>query len=189
MILAVAVSCSRATDIRSAGPSNLGVVLKGKIYRGAQPMGDDYDRLRKLGIRTVLKLNTSRTEEEMAAVATHGMRFIHIPFDAATIGRAGSCDDVARALDVIRDKSNWPIYVHCSRGRDRTGYLIGLYREQVQSWSWAKVDEELGRYGHDDRLKEIYPQIAAELEAGAPTCRTALSGIASAADQPRAGER
>jgi len=185
LILATAVSCSPATDAggrRLNGPSNFGVVIKGEIYRGAQPMGEDYERLRELGIRTVLKLNTGRVNEEEAAVTERGMRLIHIPFDAAMIGSEGTCDDVARALEVMRDESNWPIYVHCTRGRDRTGYLVGLYRQRFQSWPWEKVDEELRRYGHGDRMRKVFPQIAIELEAGIPTCNGEVSGIASAPD-------
>ncbi len=163
-----------ATTSELKPPENFGVVVDGKIYRGAQPRGDNMQMLRDLGVKTVLKLNTSRADEEVAAAREAGLRLIHIPFDAETIGNAETCNDVAKALEIISDESNWPIYVHCSRGRDRAGYMIGLYRLEVQGWAWPNVDGELAKFGHNENLREAYPQIVRELQGGLPTCSIAL---------------
>lgn len=157
--------------------ANFGTVVENGIYRGAQPTGDDYSRLRDLGVRTILKLNSSRLAEETAEASRAGIRLIHIPFDAGTIGTAPTCERVAEALAVLTDESSWPVFVHCSRGRDRAGYVVGLYRLLVQGWSWREVDAELTRYGHAGGLRRSYPQIARELEAGVPTCRIALGRV------------
>lgn len=168
------VGCASGGDVETS-PANLGTVVENGIYRGAQPTIDDWDALRELGIRTILKLNSSRMAEETAQAKSAGMRLIHIPFEADTIGTERTCGDVARALDVLADESNWPVYVHCSRGRDRVGYIVGLYRQLLQGWAWSRIDDELAAFGHTVSLRRAYPQIASELEAGIPTCGVTLS--------------
>jgi protein tyrosine phosphatase (PTP) superfamily phosphohydrolase (DUF442 family) len=168
------VGCASGIDVETR-PANLGTVVENAIYRGAQPTIDDWDALRELGIRTILKLNSSRMTEETTQARDAGMSLIHIPFEADTIGTGATCDDVARALDVLADESNWPVYVHCSRGRDRVGYVVGLYRQLRQGWTWPRIDDELAAFGHAGSLRRAYPQIASELEAGVPTCAVTLS--------------
>jgi hypothetical protein len=78
------------------------------------------------------------------------------------------------------DESNWPVYVHCSRGRDRAGYMVGLYRQVVQDWTWSRVEDELEDFGHTPRLRESFPQITRELMAGIPSCRSVVERVAGA---------
>lgn len=174
--LVLLVSCASGGGEKS-GPENFGTVVENGIYRGAQPTIDDYAGLRTLGIRTILKLNSSRMAEETAEASRAGIRLIHIPFDAGTIGTEPTCEQVADALAVLTDESNWPVFVHCSRGRDRAGYVVGLYRLLVEGWTWEQIDAELARYGHVDGLRRSYPQITKELESGASTCRVSLTTV------------
>lgn len=157
-----------------AKPPNFGVVVEKNIYRGGQPTGTQFDDLEKLGVRTILKLNNHNMSEEKRAAKRLGMKLVTIPLEPSTIGTPPTCRDVARAMAVLRDESNWPVYVHCSRGRDRTGYLVGAFRQLAQHWPWERVDEELERYGHNSRLRSAYPAIAKELRNGTPSCSSEL---------------
>ena len=43
-------------------------------------------------------------------------------------------------LKTFEDTKNWPVFVHCAEGRDRTGYFVAAYRMVVENWS---VDDAL----------------------------------------------
>ena len=163
----VALSSSAAD--RGSIP-NLGVVVEGGIYRGAQPDAAALQRLKEMGVRTVVKLNRHGLEAEQKTCDRLGLRLIHLPTGAETIASAESCETVEKALEILRDPRNWPVYLHCSRGRDRTGYLVGLYRMREQQWSWKEIDRELRRYGHGAGERAAYPAIARALEHGPPDC-------------------
>jgi protein tyrosine/serine phosphatase len=149
---------------------NFGVVVENGIFRGGQPDERALARLKEMGIRTVLKLNTHKLEEEAAACKRLGIELIHVPTSAEEIASEDGCDEVAKAMKVLTDRENWPIYVHCEHGRDRTGYLVGLYRLTVDGWSWRKIDRELRRYGHKKSKRAAYPAISRELERGGKPC-------------------
>ncbi len=171
------LSLLAARSLFAGPPSNFGVVLENGIYRGAHPDESELDYLKHIGIKTILKLNTHGLAKEQAAADRLGLSLINVPLDPSTVGGRASCSDVAKALAVVQDRSRWPIYVHCTSGRDRTGFLIGAYRELVQGWSWLRVDKELSQFGHNDSKRQVFPLIARELSARVPTCTDALTRV------------
>jgi protein tyrosine/serine phosphatase len=54
-------------------------------------------------------------------------------------------------LKVLEDPANWPVYIHCAQGRDRTGYNAAAYRMVVQGWSAAEALEEMNAF-HFNRI-------------------------------------
>jgi tyrosine-protein phosphatase SIW14 len=151
-------------------PANFGVVEEGKIYRGAQPTPAALEALARRGIRTIVKLNSSATAEEESAASRLGMSVVHVDLDPRTVGTASSCDAVERAYAAMTDPRNWPVYVHCTHGRDRTGFLVGLYRERAEQWPYDRVRRELAAYGHDRLWRTLLPNISHSLAAGVPAC-------------------
>jgi protein tyrosine/serine phosphatase len=43
-------------------------------------------------------------------------------------------------LKTLQNPDNWPVFVHCAQGRDRTGYSVAVYRMVVENWP---VDDAL----------------------------------------------
>jgi protein tyrosine/serine phosphatase len=173
MKLARAVAAALSLLLCTAGladPPNFGVVVKDGIYRGGQPAISDLKYLHELGVRTIVKLNSRMLDKERTEAERLGMSFVSIPLDPSTVGNADSCAGVAKAVMVISDRSRWPVFVHCSRGRDRAGFVVGAYRELVEQEPWPTVDEELKRYGHSSAMRMAYPQISRELRNEIPTC-------------------
>ncbi len=162
-------------------PDNFGVVVEKGIYRGAQPSREQVAYLHHIGVKTILKLDDRHVDDERDAAARAGLRFVSIPFSARTIGNPETCATVSSALAVLEDRSNWPVYVHCSKGRDRTGYIVGLYRERVQQWDWNKVSAELANYGHTGGMRRTFPQISRELERGTPACASTIERLRNVA--------
>ena len=91
-------------------------------------------------------------------------------FDAGTIGTAGTCNAVREALTFLSDERNWPVYVHCTAGKDRTGYIVGLYEKVMLSEPTDAVLKELRRYGHKGIRSVVFRQIDAELAKTYPEC-------------------
>ena len=82
-----------------APPTNYGVVVAGRIYRGAQPSSDDLDFLKNAGIKTVLKLNSGGAADEKRRTSQRGLKFIHIPTEPDEIGQSQTCLEVRKALE------------------------------------------------------------------------------------------
>lgn len=156
--------CATATAPPVKGlPRNFGVVEEGKLYRGSQPTAVEIENLYRRGVKTIVKLNVADLEMERSATGELGMRLMEYPLDPFTVGTTKSCAEVEQAYEAISDPLNWPVYVHCDHGRDRTGYLVGLYRERVQGWAFPQVSDELARYGHDSRMRLVFPGISRSL--------------------------
>ena len=157
-------ACATATAPPVKGlPVNFGVVEEGKLYRGAQPTADEIENLYRRGVKTIVKLNEADLDMERTAAGELGIRLIEIPLNARTVGTSKACADVERAYNAMTDPLNWPVYVHCDHGRDRTGFLVGLYRERVQAWTFASVSDELAKYGHDSKMRLLFPAISRSL--------------------------
>lgn len=174
-IVAVFLSaCATATAPPVKGlPRNFGIVEEGKLYRGSQPTADEIENLYRRGVKTIVKVNTADLEMERSATSELGIRLIEIPLNARTVGTSKACAEVERAYQAISDPLNWPVYVHCDHGRDRTGFLVGLYRERVQAWTFPTVSDELSLYGHDKALRLVFPAISRSLADHYHACAAA----------------
>jgi len=156
-------------------PRNFGAV-SAQVYRGGQPMTcGELAYLRSTGVKSILKLNDRNStvdEAEKAEAARLGMRIESFAFDAMTIGSSASCPDVQRAIAFIENPANQPVFIHCTAGKDRTGYIVGLY-ERESGRSIEEVMNELHRYGHRAARSAAFSQIDRELRRERPECANA----------------
>jgi uncharacterized protein (TIGR01244 family) len=116
------------------------------LYRGAQPQRGGPKKLSELGIKTVINLRgeSEDTRKEQAEVEAAGMRYFNIPMSG--LGRPTD-QQVERALAVIDTRENWPVFVHCQRGADRTGVIIAVYRILRNQWTAEQAIDEAKRFG------------------------------------------
>jgi protein tyrosine phosphatase (PTP) superfamily phosphohydrolase (DUF442 family) len=134
------------------GLTNVGRVANG-IFRGAQPEPEGYTTLKAMGVRTVINLRTRHGERE--AIEAAGMRYVEIPMN---VWKNVDPAAVRKALSLMTDPANQPIFVHCSRGVDRTGVVAAVYRMDVDGWSEAEAEEEMEAFGFHEvwfQLKEF----------------------------------
>jgi len=116
------------------------------LYRGAQPQRGGLKKLSELGIKTVINLRgaSDETRKEQAEAEASGMRYFNIPMPG--LGRPTD-EQVERALAVIDAQENWPVFVHCQRGADRTGVIIAVYRILRNQWTAEQAIDEAKRFG------------------------------------------
>lgn len=177
LLIAVLLLGCRSTrsfvcDPTPHAPRNFGAVSE-QIYRGGQPMTcGELAYLKATGVKTILKLNDRNSpvdEAEKAEAARLGMRIESFAFNAKTIGSSASCPDVQRAIAFIENPANQPVFIHCTAGKDRTGYIVGLY-ERESGRSIEDVMNELHRYGHRAARSAAFSQIDRELQRERPVC-------------------
>jgi protein tyrosine/serine phosphatase len=151
-------------------PRNFGSVSEG-VYRGGQPSScAELAYLQSLGVKSILKLNDPSEPLEKEEAQRMGFRVASFAFNPRTIGRAETCGDVRSALAFLRDRGNWPVYIHCTAGKDRTGYLAGLYERLDLGRSVSDVMNELHHYGHRAVRSAAFSQIDDELRRERPQC-------------------
>jgi protein tyrosine/serine phosphatase len=118
-----------------------------QILRGGQPSDDGFKKLAGRGVKTVVDLrwiDEHSIPHEKQIVEADGMRFVSIPMKG--IG-APTLEQVSKALGVLENSDNWPVFVHCRRGSDRTGTVLACYRISHDHWKNEKALEEAKTYG------------------------------------------
>jgi tyrosine-protein phosphatase SIW14 len=129
------------------------------IFRGAQPTPEGYATLKAMGVRTVINLRTRHGERK--AVEAAGMRYVEIPM---SFWKDVDPAVVRMALSAMTDPANQPVFIHCSRGKDRVGVVVAVYRMEVDGWSEAEAEAEMEAFGFHEiwsQLKEFvrrYPE-------------------------------
>ena len=112
------------------------------VYRGAQPHGEGFEGLAKLGIKTVIDLRGERSEE--TAVEHAGMHYVRLPWSGY---KAPAESQIRAVLSLLNDNSAWPVFVHCRRGADRTGTAIACYRIAHDHWTNQQALAEAKTFG------------------------------------------
>jgi protein tyrosine/serine phosphatase len=112
------------------------------VYRGAQPHGEGFDGLAKIGIKTVIDLRGESSEEN--AVQRAGMHYVRLPWSGY---KAPADSQINAVLSLLNDNSAWPVFVHCKRGADRTGTAIACYRIVHDHWTNLEALAEAKTFG------------------------------------------
>jgi uncharacterized protein (TIGR01244 family) len=112
--------------------------------------------LKKEGFVSVINLRLASeagadVDAGRAAAQAAGLKYIHLPFDAAKPDHAV----VEKFLASVADKSNQPVYVHCGSA-NRVGAMWMIKRVLQDKWDTGKAGEEAAAIGlTNPRLREF----------------------------------
>jgi len=118
------------------------------VFRGAQPAGEGWNSLAKLGVKVVIDLRQDKEggehliSAEAKAVEAAGMRYVNVPLKGVV---APSDDQIVRILTILYGSD--PVFVHCRQGKDRTGVAIACYRIAHDGWDRQKALDEAKAIG------------------------------------------
>lgn len=120
---------------------NLGLVGP-SIYRSAQPDLGDLPVLRALSVTVVLKLNTR--EEAPAVELAPGIVLWEVPLGLRAPDDATTRQMVAQLHAFVGAET---VLVHCTHGRDRTGFVAAAYQILQLGWSLEAALADRARFG------------------------------------------
>jgi len=104
------------------------------LWRGAEPTAEGFRGLEAAGAKTVVSLRDAHDDYELLAGTK--LKYLRIPTNAWDPEES----ELVLFLKILENRDNWPVFVHCAEGRDRTGYSVATYRMVVENWS---VDDAL----------------------------------------------
>ncbi len=106
-----------------------------------------------MGVKTIIDLRISphRVQREGQQARALGFRWINLPMGADP----PTPKQVATLLATLQTAPQSPVFVHCEHGADRTGCMIGIYRETQQAWTFPQAWAEMRRDGFDPRWGKL----------------------------------
>lgn len=110
------------------------------------PTDEALRELKALGVNMIIDLREDgpgRWQEKQKAEQL-GIRYANVPLSSMT---APTPAQIEQALGLILRDQQAKIYVHCLRGKDRTGTVIACYRIQHDGWDNQRALQEAKSYG------------------------------------------
>jgi len=145
--LAVLSPAVWAAGIQAPGIPNFQQVNE-RIFRGGQPTNEGFQSLAKLGVKIVIDLRRDNEDGEHSlraekkSVEAAGMRYVSVPMKGIV---APTDDQISKVLTAFDSPEK--VFVHCKKGKDRTGTVVACYRISRDKWQNQKALAEAKSYG------------------------------------------
>jgi protein tyrosine phosphatase (PTP) superfamily phosphohydrolase (DUF442 family) len=124
------------------------------LARGGQPKERGLRFLRERGYRTVISFRPNSPERK--DLEAMGIRYIEIPMRSSPFGAATPTkEDVRRFLSAVSDSTLRPIFIHCRRGKDRTGAMAAIYRIEACGWTNEEAIREMKAFGFNGLYRNL----------------------------------
>lgn len=130
-----------ATSIERPGLDNF-YKVSDALYRGEQPTAEGFAQLKRVGIKTVVNLRDIETDDRVSV--DNQISTEYIPMRASNPKE----EDVVKFLRIVTDDTKTPVFIHCKRGADRTGFICAAYRVAVCGWSKQHAIDEMLHGGY-----------------------------------------
>ena len=134
------------------------------IWRGAAPSEAGLERLKAMGVKTVIDLRISPklVRREGAEARALGFHWINLPMGADP----PTPKQVSTFLSALDQAPGEPVFVHCQHGADRTGCMVGIYRVARQGWTFPRAYAEMRQDGFDPRWSRLREAVRLRAKPG-----------------------
>ncbi|KAG6037167.1 hypothetical protein E4U41_005301 [Claviceps citrina] len=129
----------------SRPPINFGLVVPG-VYRSSYPKPEDYHFLSGLKLRTVVTLvkKEELDHDLLSFVNANGINQVIFNMKG-TKKQAIPLGTMRAILELVLDRSNYPLLMHCNHGKHRTGCVVAAMRK-LSGWQLDRVVDEYKTY-------------------------------------------
>lgn len=123
-------------------PTNFQTIAPG-LYRSSYPLSSHFQKLDDLCLKTIITF----IPEELPLpygdfISSNGIIHYHIPILAnKDPERYTGPEVVHRVLELMLDPSNYPMLIHCNKGKHRTGCMTACFRKVCGWTDEAAIDE------------------------------------------------
>ena len=143
---AIAVSAQQVTKEEVPGIRNLSRLETTVACAGATEV-DAIPNVKKMGFVSMINLRQAsepgaNVPQAEAAAKAAGVKYIHIPMDAAAPDPAVA----DRFLDAIKQPGNQPAYIHCASA-NRAAAMWFIKRVQIDRWETDRAMKEAEALG------------------------------------------
>ncbi len=146
------------TPDESGKPVNFQVIAPG-VYRSSYPQYAHFNKLADLELKTIVTLVPENLPLEYANfISSNGIVHHHIPILAnKDPDKYTDADTVCSVLSVMLDPANYPLLIHCNKGKHRTGCMTACFRKAC-GWTIEACLEEYERYStpKDRQLDKVF---------------------------------
>ena len=164
--LATSTGKSFARKAESAGIRRFAEIRPG-LARGGEPGQAGLEYLHKHGYKTIVSFLTDPSESVF--VVRSGMKYVHIPMRSGPFSAQPPTDQqVKQFLSVVKDTTQYPMFIHCHAGKDRTGAMTAIYRVAVDGWTNAEAVEEMKAFGFAGRYHRLFEFVRGYIGLPAP---------------------
>jgi protein tyrosine/serine phosphatase len=186
LLFGCATPTQRSADIATQEPhpspiNNFQIVIADGVYRSGQPKGEaDWNYLKNIGIATVVKLNKFSSDadeaEEFRMAKERNIKVIPIymqpedfphnlnPWDSPDL------KDLMKVIEVLENRGNGNVLVHCSHGKDRTGLVVAVYSVRNKNFCKDAAYAQMKHYGANPILFGIKPLLDSPNISENPGC-------------------
>ncbi len=112
------------------------------LYRSGQPSAAGMKNLESLGIRTVINLRATNSDDAEASGTSLRLQNTKILTWHITDAH------VIEVMRILKKSENGPFLIHCNHGSDRTGLMTAMYRVLEQNWNAEDALAELVKGGY-----------------------------------------
>src|SRR5262249_5806663 len=126
----------------------------------AAPSYAGMDELKRLGVKTVIDLRHTpiMIDAERSYLQKLNVRYINIPMGDSIPSLAKQKLFLETLSSAAENPTQEPVFLHCSHGSDRTGFLTALWRVEHDHWSLAQAIAEMLQHGFLIHKLEPNPQ-------------------------------
>jgi tyrosine-protein phosphatase SIW14 len=134
------------TPDETGKPVNFQVIAPG-LYRSSYPQYAHFNKLQDLELKTIVTLVPEALPLEYANfISSNGIMHHHIPILAnKDPEKFTDAKTVNAVLSVMLDPANYPMLIHCNKGKHRTGCMTACFRK-VTGWTLEACIAEYIRY-------------------------------------------